>query len=111
MLKLLSEQENGIEALKSCEQVIFTGSQCPDDLGDCLVERGVNLASLMGSYVPSLRFHIANGIDQIELTPGVALQHRMRLYRSVPRSTSRRQGMELHPSSAAVDETHMAETH
>ena len=48
VLKLLREQKGGIDALRSCGQVIFTGSQCPDDLGDYLVERGVNLASFMG---------------------------------------------------------------
>ena len=49
VLKLLREQESGIDALRSCGQVVFTGSQCPDDLGDYLVERGVNLASFMGA--------------------------------------------------------------
>ena len=48
-LKLLAEQKAGIEALKSCKQVIFIGSQCPDDLGDHLVESGVQLASFIGS--------------------------------------------------------------
>ena len=47
-LKLLAEQESGIDALKRIDQVVFTGSQCPDDLGDQLVEKGVNLASFMG---------------------------------------------------------------
>ena len=46
--KLLAEQEIDIDALKRIDQVIFTGSQCPDDLGDQLVEKGVNLASFMG---------------------------------------------------------------
>ena len=47
-LKLLAEQTPGIEALKSVAQVIFTGSSCPDDLGDRLVEQGVNLAAFIG---------------------------------------------------------------
>ena len=49
VLKLLAEQDSGIQALCDCQQVLYTGSQCPDDLGDRLVERGVNLASLIGS--------------------------------------------------------------
>ena len=49
VLKLLREQEQGIEALKSCEQVLFTGSQCPKELGDYLVDRGVDLTSSIGS--------------------------------------------------------------
>ena len=48
ILKLLAEQEKGIDALKHIDQVLFTGSQCPDDLGDRLVENGVNIASFMG---------------------------------------------------------------
>ena len=48
-LKLLGEEQFGIEALKTCEQVVTTGSQCPDDLGDFLVEKGVNLATFMGA--------------------------------------------------------------
>lgn len=49
VLKLLAEQETGIDALKQIGQVIFTGSQCPDNLGDRLVEKRVNLASFMGT--------------------------------------------------------------
>ncbi len=49
VLKLLAEQENGIKALCNCEHVLSTGSQCPDDLGDRLVDRGVNLSTLLGS--------------------------------------------------------------
>jgi len=49
VLKLLREQESGIEALKSCEEVLFTGSQCPDELGDYMVDRGVNLVTFIGS--------------------------------------------------------------
>lgn len=49
VLKLLREQQSGLDALRSCEQVISTGSQCPDDLGDYLVERGVNLSTFLGS--------------------------------------------------------------
>ena len=49
VLKLLREQESGIEALKKVPLVMFTGSQCPDDLGDYLVEHGVTLMSFIGS--------------------------------------------------------------
>ena len=49
VLKLLAEQESGIDALKYVGQVMFTGSQCPDDFGDRLVEKGVNLANFMGT--------------------------------------------------------------
>ena len=49
VLKLLAEQETGIEAMKQIDEVMFTGSACPDDLGDRLVNEGVNLASFMGT--------------------------------------------------------------
>lgn len=49
VLKLLAEKEDGVEALKSCDQVISAGSQCPDELGDQLVNRGVNLATYFAS--------------------------------------------------------------
>lgn len=50
-LKLLAEQEKGIQALLRCDYVSATGSQTPDDLGDRLVGRGVNLSVFMGSCV------------------------------------------------------------
>lgn len=47
-LKLLSESAEGIEALAAMEVVMFGGSACPDALGDCLAEAGVNLISHYG---------------------------------------------------------------
>ena len=49
VLKLLGEQNPGIEALKTCEEVNFIGSQCPDELGDRLVRQGVKLSSVFGT--------------------------------------------------------------
>ncbi|PYH76299.1 NRPS-like enzyme [Aspergillus uvarum CBS 121591] len=49
VLKLLSEVEGGVAALSRCQQVLFGGSSCPDDLGDLLVERGVRLISHYGA--------------------------------------------------------------
>lgn len=51
VLKLLSEVEGGVEELAKCQQVLFGGSSCPDDLGDLLVSRGVWLVSHYGAYV------------------------------------------------------------
>jgi acyl-CoA synthetase (AMP-forming)/AMP-acid ligase II len=48
-LKLLSESEPGIAALRKCKLVIFGGSSCPDDLGDRLVKSGVYLVSHYGA--------------------------------------------------------------
>ncbi|KAL4781790.1 hypothetical protein BJX76DRAFT_369564 [Aspergillus varians] len=49
VLKLLSEVSGGVEALAKCQQVVFGGSSCPDDLGDYLVEKGVRLISHYGA--------------------------------------------------------------
>jgi acyl-CoA synthetase (AMP-forming)/AMP-acid ligase II len=48
-LKMLSESERGIEALRRCKLVLFGGSSCPDDLGDKLVNAGVYVVSHYGA--------------------------------------------------------------
>lgn len=48
-LKLLSESEEGIRCLQQLKIVMYGGSACPDDLGDMLVDRGVNLVGHYGS--------------------------------------------------------------
>ncbi len=47
-LKLLAT-EGGIQLLKQLKIVMFGGSACPDDLGDMLVNAGVNLVSHYGA--------------------------------------------------------------
>ncbi|KAL2813106.1 hypothetical protein BJX63DRAFT_432153 [Aspergillus granulosus] len=49
VLKLLSEVDGGVDALARCQQVLFGGSSCPDDLGDYLVNHGVRLISHYGA--------------------------------------------------------------
>ncbi|KAK2757279.1 putative NRPS-like protein biosynthetic cluster [Arachnomyces sp. PD_36] len=49
VLKLLSESNEGIEALAAMQVVMFGGSACPDVLGDLLTEAGVNLVSHYGT--------------------------------------------------------------
>ena len=48
-LELLALSEKGIDAMKNCQRVIFSGSGCPDELGDSLVAKGVNLVSVWGA--------------------------------------------------------------
>ncbi|KAH8891568.1 acetyl-CoA synthetase-like protein [Thozetella sp. PMI_491] len=48
-LKLLAETDVGIELLRSLKVVMYGGSACPDELGDLLVSRGVNLVSHYGA--------------------------------------------------------------
>ncbi|KAI6503945.1 putative NRPS-like protein biosynthetic cluster [Pyricularia oryzae] len=48
VLKILSETPEGLAALARCKMVVYAGAGCPDDLGDLLVEKGVNLVSHYG---------------------------------------------------------------
>ena len=48
-LGLLAESQVGLQGLSKCEMVSSSGSVCPDDLGNRLVEAGVNLVSIYGS--------------------------------------------------------------
>ena len=48
-LELLASSERGVQAMKSCLRVVFSGSGCPDDLGDSLIEKGVNIESMWGA--------------------------------------------------------------
>ena len=49
VLKLLGESREGIEALAKIDLVMYGGSACPDDLGDMLVNNGVNLVANYGA--------------------------------------------------------------
>ncbi|KAH6653363.1 hypothetical protein BKA67DRAFT_518762 [Truncatella angustata] len=49
IIKLLSESDDGIQALAKVGMVLFGGSSCPDDLGDALVKKGVNLVANYGA--------------------------------------------------------------
>ncbi|KAI1346329.1 hypothetical protein F5Y01DRAFT_308366 [Xylaria sp. FL0043] len=49
VVKLLAESDAGIRALAKVRVVLFAGSSCPDDLGDLLVSRGVNLVANYGA--------------------------------------------------------------
>ncbi|KEQ72216.1 acetyl-CoA synthetase-like protein [Aureobasidium namibiae CBS 147.97] len=48
LLKLLCESEDGIKELAKVQLVLYAGSGCPDDVGDLLVNRGVNLVQNYG---------------------------------------------------------------
>ena len=50
-LKLIAENQRGINALKSCKMVSYAGSGCPDELGDYLTKQGITLVSVFGAYV------------------------------------------------------------
>jgi thioester reductase-like protein len=49
VLKLLTEKEEGIAALARTQLVMYAGSSCPDELGDRLVDGGVNLIANYGA--------------------------------------------------------------
>ncbi|SPO06446.1 related to NRPS-like enzyme [Cephalotrichum gorgonifer] len=48
-LKLLAETAEGIDLLRELKIVMYGGSACPDDLGDDLVSKGVNLVGHYGA--------------------------------------------------------------
>uniref|UniRef100_A0A8H7K449 gluconokinase n=1 Tax=Bionectria ochroleuca TaxID=29856 RepID=A0A8H7K449_BIOOC len=48
-LKLLSEADEGIRLLRDLRMVMYGGSACPDELGNALVENGVNLVGHYGA--------------------------------------------------------------
>ena len=48
-LKVLAETEEGLAQLARAKLVLFGGSSCPDDLGDLLVQHGVNIVSHYGA--------------------------------------------------------------
>lgn len=47
--ELLAQNERGIDAIKRCKRVIFSGSGAPEDLGNDLVAKGVNVETLWGA--------------------------------------------------------------
>ena len=49
VIKLLGEKKEGVEAMKMCTEVVYSGSQCPEKLGEYLVESGVRLGTLFGA--------------------------------------------------------------
>ncbi|KAK9776034.1 putative gluconokinase [Seiridium cardinale] len=48
-LKLMAETDEGLDLLAKLRTVMYGGSACPDDLGDLLVDHGVNLISHYGA--------------------------------------------------------------
>ncbi|CAF9941432.1 MAG: hypothetical protein ALECFALPRED_009109 [Alectoria fallacina] len=77
-LKLLSESESGIKALRNCKMVSFAGSACPDELGDYLSDCGVRLVSTFGLYVFAFDLALGSGADRIRTEAGAVLQSNRR---------------------------------
>ncbi|KAI0526483.1 putative NRPS-like enzyme [Xylaria bambusicola] len=48
VLKLMAERQDGIEVLKRCKFVTSAGARTPDELGDRVVQQGVNLGVILG---------------------------------------------------------------
>ena len=89
VLKLLAEKTEGIKSLAGANLVLYAGSSCPDELGDRLVARGVNLVAnygatetgqMMTSFRPDddkewqyMRLHrpVADNTLMDEIAPGV----------------------------------------
>ncbi len=48
-MELLAQSDRGVDAMKKCDRVVFSGSGCPDDLGNDLVKKGVVVESMWGA--------------------------------------------------------------
>ncbi|GAP89220.1 putative nrps-like enzyme [Rosellinia necatrix] len=48
VLKLMAERQDGIDALKNCKFVTAAGARTPDELGNRVVQQGVNLGVILG---------------------------------------------------------------
>ena len=51
-LRLLAESQEGLRLLQRLKVVTFSGSPCPDDLGDFLVSEGIPLVGYYGLSTP-----------------------------------------------------------
>ena len=77
-MELLAQTEEGIDSMKRCERVVFSGSAAPDDLGNDLVARGINVETLWGATeigALGTSFNRAQGDDfwdYIRIPPTVA---------------------------------------
>ena len=77
-MELLAQTEAGIDAMKNCERVVFSGSAAPDDLGNSLVARGVNVETTWGTTeigILGTSFNRARGDnawDYIRIPPHIA---------------------------------------
>lgn len=49
VLKLLADSDEGIRCLADIDLIMYGGSACPDDLGDKLVQNGVNVCANYGA--------------------------------------------------------------
>ena len=74
VLKLLSESQSGIDALRHCKMVSFAGSACPDELGDHLSACGVTLVSTFGLYVFNSNPVLSPRTDRIRSEAGAVLR-------------------------------------
>ena len=48
-MELLAQTERGLDAMRHCDRVVFSGSGAPDDLGNDLVAKGVNVETMWGA--------------------------------------------------------------
>lgn len=77
-IELLAQSKRGVDAMKKCDRVVFSGSGCPDDLGNDLVKKGILLESLwgateMGSLGTSFNRELGDDSwDYIRMPPPVA---------------------------------------
>ncbi len=79
-LKLLSENQCGINALRECKMVSYAGSGCPDELGEHLSACGIKMVSTFGLYVFHSNPVSGPGADRFRTEAGAVLQSNRRDY-------------------------------
>ena len=77
-MELLAQTEAGIDAMRNCERLVFTGSATPDELGNSLVAKGVNIETAWGATEIGMlgtsfnRAQGDNSWDYIRIPPHIA---------------------------------------
>ena len=73
LLKLMAEAEAGVSALRQCKQVVSSGSMLSDELGNRLVDEGVNIETLFAGYAchgsRCSYTDVPTGLSQVWLEP------------------------------------------
>lgn len=77
-MELLAQTEDGVDAMKHCKRVVFSGSGAPEILGNDLITKGVNVETFWGATeIGALgnsfnRAKEDNSWDYIRIPPAVA---------------------------------------
>ncbi len=66
----MAESQDGVEVLKRCKFVTAAGARTPDELGDRVVQQGVNFGVILGLFVALVYFMLYSLTKVAELKSG-----------------------------------------